>query len=229
MTWRYRAPSSFYNGVNKVFENIGWNLPTLSCLLTLMGGTRYLYAVRNPKNPATPNIGTWVTWTSVSLLTASGMWSTGTLSPMLCASIGFNCMILLVALKGTWKPLHRTEIWCLGSAGVGLALFVYLQDSYPEIAILIGVTISVLGSIPTILKIQAEPQSEDLVAHLCGNASCFVQLLAHPGWNIATDLQPLAWLLNGLVMTSLILRPRLVDLRGHWAGTSARHQKLARG
>lgn len=184
-------------------------------------------------NGATPSIGTWLTWTSVSGLTAYGMWSTGTLSPMLIASVGFNCAILAVAirnaLEGTWEPLQPLERWCLGLAVVGLVLFIYYQDTCPEIAIVIGVTISVLGSIPTIFKIRAEPQSEDLWAHLCGNASCLVQLLAYPGWDITRDFQPLVWLLNGLVMTCLILRPRLGYAWRHLPGTTTRREKFVRG
>lgn len=189
------------------FDFIGWNLVTLSWLLMLVAGFRYIWYTLGE---GVPHIGTWLTWASLSCLTALGMWQAGSLSPMLLTAVFFDLAILALSLKrGVWG-ISWADRWCLYAAALGLALFLYFMDSYPQIATIVGVGVTLLGTVPTLVKSWRAPDQESVLAHGIGATSSGVQLFANNSWSIDNDLQPLGWFIMGssLIITILWSRRR---------------------
>jgi len=134
----------------------------LPALFLAIGASLYIWAIifRN----AEPLVGTWVTYTVLTGLTAYGMHAHNALTLLVIVAIGFDIIILALAMfyRGKWQ-WGTVDRWCFSAAGIGGAIS--LVTSSPELAIATGVLATTAAAIPTALKGFLRPASESSLAY----------------------------------------------------------------
>src|SRR3989344_1828886 len=142
-----------------------------------------LYVISIWRGHTKPSRVTWAIWTALSLLTAGGMYQSGTLNGQMYAVVVGDIVITSFALlwgSGGWTRVDR---WSLAGALIGLTVWVLTKD--PFYAILISLSVNYIGAVPTIAKTWKYLGEEDLVA--CGvvTLATFIQFLAVTEWTFA--------------------------------------------
>jgi hypothetical protein len=174
-------------------------LSVTSAVVILVSGLRY---IRSIFEKTELSLGTWVAWLGVGLLTLLGMWKTETVNPMQVVSVLLFVTIIGIALYLRKWEFTAFDLTCLGAACVGFTFFWYYMDTYPTIATILGVSISLVATIPTLCKVVKAPQKEDLTAHTLGATAGLLQLwaglLKDGNWSIDRDLQPTGGLTIGV-------------------------------
>ncbi|MBI2048052.1 MAG: hypothetical protein HYT27_02840 [Parcubacteria group bacterium] len=165
-------------------------LNTLAGLLAIGGFFPYITSVL--KEETKPNKATWVVWTSLTCITAIGMWDAGTLNAQVTAIAIGDMIVLALAFKfgvPEWSNLDR---FCLIGAGVGLLLWAVTGN--PITAVVVSLLIIFVGSVPTMVKTWHNPSWENVAAYAFMAASSVVTIVAIPlPWSVANAAQPLVF------------------------------------
>lgn len=166
-----------------------------------------LYVLSIWRGQTVPSRITWLIWTLLSLLTAGGMYQSGTLNGQMYAVVTGDIIITFFAMlwgSGGWTPVDR---WSLAGAVVGLALWVITKN--PFYAILISLSVNYIGAVPTIAKTWRYPEQEDLRAWAIVTLATFIQFLAVTEWTFAATAQPISYLTIQVPLVLLIyIKPR---------------------
>ena len=160
-----------------------------------------LYVLSILRGYTKPSRITWAIWTALSLLTAGGMYQSGTLNGQMFAVVGGDIIITTCAFlwgSGGWTTVDR---WSLAGTVVGLAFWVATKD--PFYAILISLTVNFIGGGPTIVKTWHYPGQESGLAWAVVTLASFIQFLAVTDWTFAAIAQPVSYL--GFQVPLLIL------------------------
>lgn len=181
-------------------------------LLVCLGGVMYIHAI--VRGCAQPHIGTWLIWTCLTALTGFGMWHADAMSAMIVTSIGIDIVIVTLSLTYGYWSWNRVDMICISIAVIGV--IVYFITSVPLVAIVAGLTATVVATIPTLRKTLHTPETEPTLPYIIFFASCIFQIMNLPSWDLEHSLQPVVWLLNGMVILHCILmtdeaRQRLKD------------------
>jgi len=174
-------------------------------LLVIAAYFPYVIAILEGKTR--PSKATWIIWTAINVMIAGGMLQSGALNAQIAAvTIGDILIVGLAFRYGTpgWKPVEKI---CLVLAALGAIAWVVTKD--PLMAIVIGLAITVLGSVPTATKVWDDPGSENATAFGLMFLSCVVQTAAIPQWTFANALQPIVFFFTaGTIFGLITLRPR---------------------
>jgi len=163
-----------------------------------------LYVISIWRGHTKPSRVTWAIWTALSLLTAGGMYQSGTLNGQMYAVVVGDIVITSFALlwgSGGWTRVDR---WSLAGALIGLTVWVLTKD--PFYAILISLSVNYIGAVPTIAKTWKYPGEEDLVAWGVVTLATFIQFLAVTEWTFAAMAQPISYLSIQVPLVLLICR-----------------------
>ncbi len=182
-------------------------LNLISGVLTVLAYVPYIYAIY--KGDGKPALSTWIIWFTVNTLIGAGMYEQGTLNAQIVIiSLGDLYIIYLAYRYGEYKWSHL-DSFCLAGATMGLLAWIDAND--PDAAIISGLAMVVIGSIPTVVKTWKRPEQEDWKAYIVMLASSTLQIAAVTSWTIAEAAQPLVYFAVGAAILPLILlRPRSV-------------------
>ncbi len=177
-----------------------WILSNLSyrdlpAVFLAVGASYYIRAILF--QGATPLVGTWVTYTVLTGLTAYGMYEQGALTSVVVVAIVFDILILLLAfIYGEWD-WDTVDRWCFGAAAVGGGLSLIVSS--PNLAIATGVLATTAAAVPTAHKALHDPDSESGIAYAWFVISSGFAVMQMPSWAFAHSFQPIMWLVNGAV------------------------------
>jgi hypothetical protein len=219
-----RSRSSHMKGsaMDWILSNLSYG--DLPAFFLAVGASYYLCAIAF--QGATPLVGTWVTYTALTSLTAYGMYEQNALTSVVMVAIFFDILILLFAIIQAfirsdwgWGTFDR---WCFGAAAVGGCLS--LVVSSPNLAIATGVLATTAAAIPTAHKALHEPNSESGVAYAWFIISSGFAVMQMPSWAFEHSFQPIMWLLNGAITFGVI---GLSDKRRNKLKAIAPRKKIA--
>ena len=167
------------------------------------------YIIATLRGKTKPNRATWWIWTVVGFMLGASYYSSGadhTIWVPLSYIIGpFTTAVLSVKYgEGGWT---RLDLACLLCAGVSVAL--WWMFSSPLTALLINLSIDLLGALPTVWKTYHRPEGEDRTAWALFFAGNAVNLFAVEAWSFAIAVYPIYMFLgSGTIAALVFLRPR---------------------
>lgn len=176
-----------------------------SGILVIVSVIPYILAI--VRRQTKPSKASWIIWALLSAITAGGMYQANALNLQIALVALCDLVIVVLAFKhGTlgWTPVER---WSLAGTALGIVLWVSTMN--PLYAIIIGLAISTIGSVPTFTKTWNYPDLEDSTAWAIMTISSLLQTIAIPAWTPENALQPIVFLGLSIVMCILIfIRPR---------------------
>ncbi len=179
-------------------------------VLAIVGFVPYIWAIwrdRNKADGVKPSQTSWIIWFTLTTLTAGGMYQAGTLNGQMAVYVIGDAIVVPMALLWgvrNWKPL---DFACLGGAALGLIF--WAATSNPLFGIVIGMSITTIGSIPTFVKTWHHPEQEPTTAWVIAASTSALQSLAIPALTWEDTIAPLTYLVIQVFVCGLIfLRPR---------------------
>jgi hypothetical protein len=177
-------------------------LVTIASLLALLGNIPYLKSVW--KGQVEPHAFTWFIWSIVSLVTFFGAVQKGGglgTVPIFVSEI-FTVIIFLFSLKNGFKHIHKTDVFFLIIALLGLVPWYFTSD--PTISVIVVVCIDIVAFMPTIRKTFLHPNSENYLLYLTNVLRHGLILSSLDAYNIATTLHSVAMIIVNTCMTLII-------------------------
>lgn len=180
-------------------------LNILAAALFFGGFVPYIYTIVRGRTK--PSKASWVIWASLDLLTAMGMYASGSLNGQMIGAAGgawtVACLSLWYGEHG-WKPLDKV---CLLAGGIGIILWLTMGSPLP--AIITANVILAVGGIPTLVAAWKDPCRENRLTWTLFWLSCLCAILAIPQWTMEDALQPINFAAFDTAMMGILLfRPR---------------------
>lgn len=170
-------------------------------------GAYFPYILAILRRQTKPTKSTWIIWTVLSSLTAAGMYQAGALNAQIAIIAFGDFFVVALAFRWGVPGWSRLDIFCLSGAAIGIIGWAVTHN--PVVAVLIGLSVTVIGSVPTIVKTWHRPDQEDLTAYSLMVGSCVVQIAAIPAWTITDAAQPIVFLgVAGTILLLILTRPR---------------------
>jgi hypothetical protein len=141
--------------INLISEVLGY----LAGLAAISAYAPYILSIL--RKETRPSRSTWIIWTVASLVLLSSYFSVGargTIWLPLAYAIG-TIIVMLLSLRfgeGGWSKFDKI---CFTSSFLSLMLW-WIFDS-PLLALLLNLSIDVIGSFPTMKKVKRDPKSEN--------------------------------------------------------------------
>jgi hypothetical protein len=171
-------------------------------LLSLSAGLTLLallpYAIGIVAGRVRPNIASWLIWTALTAIATAAELMTGEITAAvitLAATIATG-MVVLLGLRYGYTAFGRLEWFCLVGGGVGLLGWLLLNNA--SFAVVITVSVDLIGGIPTVLHAWQKPGEEEwrtfalsALGAACGIAALntFTWIsLPYPGYLFAMNL-----------------------------------------
>lgn len=165
------------------------------------------YIIAILRKQTKPSKSTWLIWTTLSNLTAATMFASDALNAQIAMIAAGDLIVVVLALTYGTSGWSRLDLACLTGAVAGIAVWIWTRD--PLHGLLIAVTVTVVGSIPTIVKTWHHPEQEDSLAYTLMVSSCVFQIAAIPAWTMAHVLQPISFLgIGGSILFLILARPK---------------------
>jgi hypothetical protein len=183
----------------------------LGALITLAGSASYARDTLRGKTQ--PNRVSWVMWTVAPLIAFAAEVSQGVgLDALLTFAVGFGPLLVVIASvldPQAYNRLTRLDVFC-GVMSVA-ALVGWALTGRGNVAICLSILSDLLGAVPTLRKAYTHPGSESAGVFVGGAVGSTITLLAirPDAWGFANFAFPLYILAIDLVLSSLILVPRL--------------------
>ncbi len=181
-------------------------LSIASGLLQILAYIPYIRAIlRKQTKPAKAS---WMIWAVLNSLTFTGMYAAGTVNPQILAAVIGTWAIAGFALKFGIPGWTKLDKFCLGGAIFGIAIWQIFKN--PTLEIVMSLSMTMLGSIPTFRSMWEDPSREDKLAWTICLLSSICAVIAIPHWKILASVsQPLTYLaLQSTVMYLLFVRPQ---------------------
>jgi hypothetical protein len=149
-------------------------------------------------------------WTIVSAVTFFGQLAKGGGIGSLPTGVaeGFTVIIFLFSLRYGFKHVTKTDTYFLIFALLGLIPWLVTKD--PTVSVITVVTIDLIAFVPTIRKTWQHPKTENSLLYGMNVARHVLTLFSLRTYNIATTLHSFAMIVTNTLMTSIILRGKLV-------------------
>ncbi len=153
-----------------------------------------------------PMRSSWFIWAALDTITGASMFAQHAVNPQILASV-LGCWAVCVLTLKYGKPgLDALDIACLLLSALGIGLWVMFDS--PFLALLMSLSITFIGSLPTFVSAWIDPRDESRPAWLLYALSSAVAILAIPAWTFAAAAQPLTFfLISGIMSAILIARP----------------------
>lgn len=152
-------------------------LSMIAGLVTLMAYFPYSWAVL--RKVAVPKLSTWIVFLVMDIL---NLWSSIQLpnGPSLWVPASYTAGTTIILGLAIWKSKDRSfsllEKACLFFSAVGLLILLITGNGM--LGLILGLTILVVGVIPTYIQAWKEPEKEDLIAWSIFGLSATLNLLA---------------------------------------------------
>lgn len=184
------------------------SLAIIATIFAIIGNVPYLIDVFRKK--VEPHPYTWLVWTIVSAVTFFGQLAKGGGIGSLPTGVaeGFTVIIFLFSLRYGFKHVTKTDTYFLIFALLGLIPWLVTKD--PTVSVITVVTIDLIAFVPTIRKTWQHPKTENSLLYGMNVARHVLTLFSLRTYNIATTLHSFAMIVTNTLMTSIILRGKLV-------------------
>jgi hypothetical protein len=165
------------------------------------------YIITTLQKKTRPNRATWCIWAVVGVILCANYYSSGSINAIwVPASYAVGqTIVAILALKfgeGAWSRFDR---WCI--AGAGISLILWWQLKSPTVALIINISIDILGALPTLRKVYFEPETENFLAWSITLTASLCNLFAIEQWSFSNCAFPLYLFILNVMMVALTLRP----------------------
>ncbi|MDD4902426.1 MAG: hypothetical protein PHE24_04815 [Patescibacteria group bacterium] len=179
-------------------------LTTIAGLIFISGLIPYGIAIC--RRQSDPRKISWLIWSILDSVIFAGMINQGTVNAQIAAAFLGNWIIFFLVLKFGYPGWKRMDMFCLGSAGVGIILWMIFRDSNFGISTCLAANL--IGSYPTFASAWKNPQSENGLGWMIMWVGCLIQIAAVKHWTFAEAAQPLVFLsVQSTMMYILFVRP----------------------
>ena len=153
-----------------------------------------------------PSKASWLIWITLDVITLAGMIAKDSVNFMLIGCIAGGSLVMILALIYGKKGWDWLEKLCLIGAGLGIAMWAITGN--PIIGMTISLSVTFLGSVPTLKNTWKDPGSEDKLGWTLFFISCCLALVAVKEWTFASAAQPIVFFtIEGMMMILLYLVP----------------------
>ncbi len=181
-----------------------FSLTTIAGLIFFGGLIPYGIAVC--RRQSEPKKISWLIWSILDSIIFAGMINQGTVNAQIAAAFFGNWIIFFLVLKFGYPGWKRMDMFCLGSAGVGIILWLIFRDS--NFGIITCLAANLIASYPTCESAWKNPQAENGLGWTIMWVSCLVQIAAVEHWTFAEAAQPIVFLsIQTTMMYILFVRP----------------------
>ncbi len=175
----------------------------LSFCLALANVIPYVLAIR--RGETKPSRPTYAIWSVVNIVTVASYIAAGA-TVTAWTGLAFVCTALIVfgfSIKHGIGGTSWTDRICLILAALAIILWVTTGD--PAIALYTSILATMLGYIPTLVKLHKHPGTENLTSWALGVTAIALNVLIIPEWSLHIFLAPVAQLVGDLSVLVLIL------------------------
>lgn len=208
--WSGSAVFAVVTALLVVISNDGLQMLRM-CLgvgISILGLAGYVpYYISIAKGLTKPHPVSWVVWAVVdgiaffgqlSVHAGPSIWLTGS-TAFMCALTGV--IGVSTARRGVLK-VDRGDWASLIGALAALTLMLILPN--PLAAMILGQMVTLIGYVPTVRKVKADPTSEDIGIYWIADAKYVLAIPALSTFNVTSLLWPVVATLNSVFMTWLI-------------------------
>ncbi len=177
----------------------------LSALLPLIGAVPYVRDIL--KHGTKPHRGSFLIWTVLGLIAFFSQFAKGaTWSLFLPAGDTLATLtIFILSVRLGTGGLNKRDVGALALAFLGLIIWYFTKQ--PLAALLITIGVDAIGTVLTIIKTYAEPDSETFSSWLLASLGGLFAALAVGEFSFALLVYPLYILIaNGAVDVTILLR-----------------------
>ena len=177
----------------------------ITVILGIVGYIPYLRDVLRGKTK--PHVYTWFVWGLITLIICAlqisdnagpGAWVT-----LVAGSISFS--IFALGMRQGDKDITKSDTLFFVAALFALGLWLFAEQ--PVVAMILLVTVGMLGFVPTIRKSWNKPHTETISTYAINSFRHSLSVLALANYSILTSLFPIAWgVANGLFVILLLIR-----------------------
>ena len=177
----------------------------ITVILGIVGYIPYLRDVLRGKTK--PHVYTWFVWGLITLIifalqisdnAGPGAWVT-----LVAGSISFS--IFALGMRQGDKDITKSDTLFFVAALFALGLWLFAEQ--PVVAMILLVTVGMLGFVPTIRKSWNKPHTETISTYAINSFRHSLSVLALANYSILTSLFPIAWgVANGLFVILLLIR-----------------------
>lgn len=180
----------------------------ITVILGIVGYIPYLRDVLRGKTK--PHVYTWFVWGLITIIifalqisdsAGPGAWVT-----LVAGSISFS--IFALGMRHGDKDITKSDTLFFIAALIALGLWLFVEQ--PVTAMILLVTVGMLGFVPTIRKSWNKPHTETVSTYAINSFRHSLSVFALANYSILTSLFPIAWgVANGLFVILLLVRRKL--------------------
>jgi hypothetical protein len=153
-----------------------------------------------------PQRATWIIWTILGVLILLSYKSVGAQNTIWVAIAGALCPAVILVLS-IWRGVGgSSKLDIAGLVGAAIGITAWWLTTSPFVGLVMFMLTDQVASVPTMVKLWHEPESESLPAWLLWLLSSIFQLFALEGWDLQVSIYPLSYLVGQIVIVALILR-----------------------
>jgi hypothetical protein len=167
------------------------------------------YIITTIQGKTRPNVATWTTWMILSIVVTASSFAAGAFNTLwvpLCGVIGQGTIAFFAIKqgKGNWSKFDKI---CLFFVGLGLAFWWHFNS--PVIALIMTLTVDLIGVLPTFQKSYREPESENLLTWVLYLLSSVFLIFSVERWSLALALFPIYLFAVNMTIVLLLVREKI--------------------
>jgi hypothetical protein len=182
----------------------------LAGIIFVAGYVPYIISIVRGKTK--PAKASWIIWLSLDMITIASMLAMDSLNGQIIGAVIGAWVVAILALKYGIPGWTLLDKLCIAGAVFGIAMW-QIFDS-PLLGIIINLSVTFLGSIPTFTSAWKDPSREDKLAWVLFLISCICALIAVPKWDISNAAQPITFFVIELIVVLIIFLRKPVNLAG---------------
>lgn len=157
--------------------------------LEIIGTLPYYATIFSKKTK--PSRATWFIWSILSIVLFATYYSSGARETLWQPGLAmfFNASFAILSLKYGVGGTTKLDIFCFLGALLSLTLWYITQD--PVVGLTVIIVVAVIGSIPTIVKVWKDPQTENSTTWLLWALANVANLFAIRSWDYEIALYPI--------------------------------------
>ncbi|MBI5046746.1 hypothetical protein HZC07_03370 [Candidatus Micrarchaeota archaeon] len=174
----------------------------LAGLIALIAFLPYIRSIL--QNKTKPNKATWWIWSFVGLILGSSYYFSGARDTIWVPIAYFlgPLVVALLSLKYGEGGATRFDAVCMVIAAVSLIGWWFSGSAF--LSMMLMFVADSIGTLPTIAKTWAKPETEDLLAWLLFLLDSIMNLFAVESWTVALGTYPIFMLCQSSLMVFLI-------------------------
>ena len=184
-------------------------LGLLAVIIAITGHIPYILDTIHGKTK--PHLFSWLTWAVIISLSFFGQWSRGAGAGSWSTAVTGVIVIIIAILaikKGT-KDITFVDKFLFIAALITIIPWYLTND--PTLSVIMATIVDACAFILTIRKTIKDPSSETLVTYSSNVLRNALSIFALSQYNVVTLIYPSYSLIVNIIMTAIILRPKLLQ------------------